>query len=70
MNKTLRERVEIQARLLKGKWVCWRRGYHLDGSTVGRWDDHYRCRDCRAYKGLKPMPGSFGQNRPWGAQHD
>ena len=68
-DKTLKERAEILANHVKGQWVCWRRGYHLDGTTVGHWDDRDRCRDCREYRFIKPMAGSWGtkrHNRPWG----
>jgi len=62
-DKPLKERAEIIARRVKGNWVCWRRGYHLDGSTIGHWDDAQRCRDCRAYRGVK---GPWGKHaRPW-----
>jgi hypothetical protein len=67
-HKSLRERAEIIGRRIKGRWVCWRRGYHLDGGTIGHWDDMDRCRDCRAYKGLFTIPKNLGQKRPWGAQ--
>jgi hypothetical protein len=64
--KSIRERLEIEFRHIKGHWVCWRRGYHLDGGTIGHWDDMHRCRDCHAVKGLYTIPKNSGQKRPWG----
>ena len=59
------EAIAIRARLVKGWWVCWTRGYHLDGSTIGHWDDVYRCRDCRVHKGTRKA-SRWPYNRPWG----
>jgi hypothetical protein len=56
---------QIKARHAQGLAVCYRRGHHLDGSTIGHWDDRHRCRDCRVTRNTD-RASRWPYNRPWG----